>query len=127
MIPMRPAFLLVTILLLAAVAPGSVAPARAEEFVPGIADLPIMPGLNVQDDDVMVFDKPDGRIVQAAATGSTQAPEAVLRFYDATLPQLGWHASAPGHFAREGEDLTIQASQEAGRTIVRFTLSPAKP
>jgi hypothetical protein len=67
------------ILLLAAApsglrAPG-IPPAQAAEnaFVDGIDDLPLMPGLVGVGDQSVVFDKPDGRIVQAVATGRVRA------------------------------------------------------
>ncbi|HYC06270.1 MAG TPA: hypothetical protein VED40_23485 [Azospirillaceae bacterium] len=92
-------------------------------FVPGTQDLPLMPGL-AAGDEAVVFDKPDGRIVQAAASG-TADPAQVLRFYADTLPQLGWTADGPGRWKREGERLDIKAERTGARTLIRFTLSPA--
>jgi hypothetical protein len=97
----------------------------ADTFVPGIDDLPLMPGL-VAEEDALVFDKPDGRIVQAVAHGGPDA-RAIRDFYDATLPQLGWRRVAAGRYAREGEALDLQLEGGAGRTTVHFTLSPGKP
>jgi hypothetical protein len=63
-------------------------------------------------------------VVEALAEGApTRA--AVLAFYDATLPQLGWRVDGAGRFAREGERLVIEfPPAPAGRTQVRFFLSP---
>jgi hypothetical protein len=102
----------------------------ADGFVAGIDDLPLMPGLRGLPGDVTVFDAPGGRIVEAWAEGTTNR-EAVLSFYNATLPQLGWTTLAPGLFRREGEALRLEfppagpgGPQTAGRLVVRFYLSP---
>lgn len=78
-----------------------------------IADLPLAPGLTEQADRGLTFDKPDGRIIEAMAAGDV-APEAVIRFYQETLPALGWRLIGPKEagstafrFAREGERLTL--------------------
>jgi hypothetical protein len=96
----------------------------ADAFVPGIDDLPLMPGL-VAEADALVFDKPDGRIVQATARGGLES-RAVRDFYDSTLPQLGWRRQSAGRYVREGEALDIAIEGTGGRITVQFTLSPGK-
>src|SRR5919106_2367086 len=61
-------------------------------YVAGIADLPLMPGLEELPDAGVVFDKPAGRIVDAYAQGRV-TPASVLDFYGKALPQLGWRAA----------------------------------
>lgn len=102
----------------------------ADGFVPGIEDLPLMPGLRDRPADSTVFDVPGGRIVEAWAEGATSR-DAVLSFYNTTLPQLGWTLLEPGLFRREGEALRLEfpptgpgGSRAAGRLYVRFYLSP---
>src|SRR5262249_36400359 len=43
--------------------------AGAQSYVPGTEDVPLMPGL-AADDSALIFDKPQGRIVEAAARGA---------------------------------------------------------
>ncbi|MBL8806922.1 MAG: hypothetical protein JNN22_08760 [Rhodospirillales bacterium] len=95
----------------------------ADAFVDGIEDLPLMAGLSSAG-EATVFDAAQGRVVESLAEGApTRA--AVLDFYAATLPQLGWRADGVGRFAREGERLVIEFPPGgAGRTLVRFFLSP---
>ena len=98
--------------------------ARADDFVPGFTDLPLMPGLTAAEPGPVLFDKPGGRIVEAAARGGS--PERVAEFYRATLPQLGWVAATGGghrvlSYRREGEALRIETG---GDGTVRFFLSP---
>jgi hypothetical protein len=95
-------------------------------FVEGIDDLPLMPGLVGMADQSLVFDKPNGRIVQAVAVGRVQA-SAVKSFYADTAPQLGWKSAGEGRFTRDGESLRIElidASAPGGALTVRFLINP---
>ncbi len=92
-------------------------------FLAGAADLPLMPGLRELPEMAMVFDKPDGRLVQAMAVGDS-GPAVLWRFYDETLPQLGWRRLGPGNFVRDGERLRITAKKSGGELIVRFAIAP---
>ncbi len=106
------------------VAPG-VAWANDAGFVPGIDDMPLMPGLQASADSV-VFDKPTGRIVQARAVGHGMDIAAVRDFYHRTLPALGWHEARDLTFVREGErlKLDIRSGVTAGEVDVRFDVAP---
>jgi hypothetical protein len=102
----------------------------ADAFVSGINDLPLMPGLRALPGEGTVFDAPAGRVVEAWADGAV-AREAVLSFYAATLPQLGWSAAGPDLFRREGESLRLEfpaagprGDRATGTLLVRFYLSP---
>ena len=98
-------------------------PARAQgAFVAGIEDLPLMPGLTAQG-DAIVFDAPQGRVVEANAQGAPSRA-AVLEFYARALPQLGWRLDGEGRFAREGERLVIEFPASQSATHVRFFLRP---
>ncbi len=97
----------------------------AAEFVSGIEDLPLMPGLSEVRDGRVVFEVADGRIVQAKATGAVSRRE-VAGFYAETLPQLGWCAGENGVFHREGERLILEFDGSDRTDLgVRFTLEPA--
>ncbi|HEY6334840.1 MAG TPA: hypothetical protein VI113_03035 [Alphaproteobacteria bacterium] len=96
----------------------------ADAFVAGTEDIPLMPGLAPVDDAGVVFDTPQGRIVEAYAKGDTTR-KAVLEFYAQTLPQLGWSAAGTRAYRREGEVLRLELYQEKGRLTVRFYLSPS--
>ena len=98
------------------------ADARAAEFVTGTEDLPLMPGLVAQDGAV-VFDKPEGRIVEARARGALSR-EKVEAFYAASLPQLGWARSGADRWQRGAELLRIDFHGRDGNLTVGFTLSP---
>lgn len=94
-------------------------------FVVGIGDLPLMEGLVPVAGQVVLFDKPDGRIVQAVARGDVAAA-AVRGFYARTLPQLGWRPAGPDRYRRDGEALALEfvGPPERGPVTVRFILNP---
>lgn len=101
-------------------------------YVPGTEDVPLMPGLSSDDGASLVFDKPQGRIVEAAARGPVTR-RAVMAFYDESLPQLGWRqtaAKATGgspdtkSFERDGERLSLDFDGRDGNLQVAFTLAP---
>ncbi len=100
-------------------------PARAQvqSYIAQVEDLPLMPGLAEIEGAGVVFDKPDGRIVEAFAQGEV-ARDAVLAFYGKTLPQLGWRAVGAAIFQRENESLSLDFLDGGGALIVRFTLVP---
>ncbi len=97
--------------------------AQAQGYMAEVEDLPLMPGLAEVEGAGVVFDKPDGRIVEAYAQGSVTR-EAVLAFYRKSLPQLGWRPAGGRAFRREGETLSLDFLDGGGALIVRFTLVP---
>jgi hypothetical protein len=104
------------------VAAQETAPA-ALAYVPGVEDLPLMPGLVEVPGAGVVFDKPSGRIVETYVQGQVER-DAVLRFYRRSLPPLGWEALGGGRFRREGEALDLEFVSEAAPLVLRFSLRP---
>jgi len=98
--------------------------AADDGFVAGTGDVPLMAGLVEATDGALIFDAAAGRIVEVRASGPVAA-DAVLRFYDQTLPQLGWLQTGPGRYAREGEALVLDVTGGAASVDVRFILRPA--
>jgi hypothetical protein len=82
-----------------------------------------MPGLTTVAGSSVVFDKPEGRIVEAQAAGKVTR-RAVRSFYDATLPQLGWIPAGANAWRREGEQLRLDFHGRDGDLTVGFSLSP---
>ena len=113
---LRAALVLVFCLLVSGVGAG-------ERFVPGFEALPLMAGLEIEPGSAMEFDKPDGRIVEAAAVGNL--PEAQIRgWYEDVLPQLGWQSVGEGRFRREGEMLSLSVTRDGTGARVAFRLYP---
>ena len=112
-------FLIPVALLIAAL---GAAPARAQHFVPGTEDVPLMRELAPVKDSDLVFDKPEGRIIEASARGKV-TKSAVRGFYASTLPQLGWKASGES-WTRDTETLHLDFGGRDGDLWVTFTLLP---
>lgn len=106
----------------AATTPTAAQQKAAATFVPGLEDLPLMPGLRPVEPASTYFDSPAGRIVIAYAGGPLERP-AIQAFYATTLPQLGWTRAGDTDYRRDGETLRIEIG-EARPPLVRFTLSP---
>lgn len=102
---------------------GMSTPARADAFVDGFEDLPLMPGLANVPAASVSFDAAAGRIVVAFAEGRIEVP-ALHAFYAQTLPQLGWTPDGTGRWTREGEVLTVDTVVEGDGLVVRFELAP---
>lgn len=110
---------LLACLLLAAVSVSAQDTAYFEQ----LPDLPVMPGLEEAAAAGVAFDKPGGRIVTLYAVGSVEPP-AVARFYDDSLPALGWQPGGAARWTRAGEALRLELQRLEGRTVARFTLAP---
>ena len=105
-----------------------VAPAAAQGpvYLADVDDLPLAPGL-VEDADARVaFDKPEGRIVQAVASGRAE-PADVRVFYAETLPALGWQPGGEHIWTRGRETLRMELETRDGIIVVRFAIAPSAP
>jgi hypothetical protein len=98
-------------------------PALADSFVAGTEDVPLMPGLAPVEGSALTFDKPQGRIVEAQASGKVTRA-AVHQFYAASLPQLGWKSAGTDAWRRESETLRLEFHGRDGDLTIGFTLSP---
>jgi hypothetical protein len=104
--------------------PGLAAPAAAAPaFVAGTEDVPLMPGLHNQENTLVVFDKPQGRIVEIEARGKVTRA-AAEKFYAASLPPLGWVADGTLRWRRDGEGLRLDIKGHDGDLRVGFSLTP---
>lgn len=97
--------------------------AHAGDFLGGYEDLPLAPGLSEIADSGLSFDSAGGRIVEAYAQGDAESAE-VLRFYAATLPQLGWVRLSDTEYRREAEMLTLSPRTDGQALVIQFKISP---
>jgi hypothetical protein len=105
-------------------------------FFSALQDVPVMEGMQELPDYTLVFDKPEGRIVETLAvydTVSADDSEKIRAFYQSVLPQFGWQRMNRGaesgaqrdFFGRSGETLMIELdTASAGEVFIRFTLHP---
>jgi len=111
-----------TALLAAGLALAAAAPARAAGFLTGHEDLPLLAGLTQDRDSVMVFDTPQGRVVETFAQ-TPQSAATVLAAYAETLPQLGWSKKTSAKFVRDGETLTFEVVSKGPPTVIRILIT----
>jgi hypothetical protein len=104
-------------------APAATEPGAEPGFVAGTEDIPLMPGLRNQESTLVVFDKPQGRIVEIEARGKVTRA-AAEKFYAASLPPLGWVADGIHRWRREGEGLKLDIKGRDGDLRVGFSLAP---
>ena len=106
-------------------------PARAQspiaqtQYFSSIPDLPLMEGLSELPEETLMFDKPEGRIIEVYAFMEGVSREDVLVFYRGTLPQLGWTPDGPTRFYRQDEYLDLEFKDGPDGNILKFMVSPA--
>jgi hypothetical protein len=113
--------------LLAIASSASFAHAAGPAYFEALYDVPVMPGLEELPDQSMLFDKPDGRIATVVAGSSSLSPEKVRQFYSETLPQMGWKKTKENQYVRGKDRLELSIERKKTVTLVRFSLSPARP
>ena len=103
-------------------------PARAFDphFFETLYDIPVMEGLVEVEDRALTFDKPGGRISQAAALGEGMKKSDIMNFYDTTLSQMGWGKLSSGKYQRDGDKLLILFEENKNFPVIRFMLSPVE-
>lgn len=100
-------------------------PARAtEQFFEAIPDLPLMEGLEEMPGEAVIFDKPQGRIVETLARLDSVSEEQVDAWYRETLPQLGWNEDEDNLYEREAETLRLSYEEHEGKSYLKLAVSP---
>ena len=109
----------VGLLLLAACGGGN---ATVSDATGGANAATLPPTLSLETATLPLGDVPNGRIVESYAAGAVRRAD-VVRFYDETLPQLGWSGRART-YRRDREVLRLGFEGQDGALVVRFSLSP---
>ena len=93
-----------------------------------LSDVPLAPGLSMEDDSQVDFDTADGRIAEAIAFGPTEL-QAVKEFYQESLRALGWAqvSAKKWLFKRDEEQLELNFKEANGTVEVHFRLSSQSP
>lgn len=102
--------------------------ADAIVYSEAIDDLPLMQDMDELSEQAIIFDTPDGRIIETTAeTGSSE--KQVITYYDKNLPPLGWRPLGRDDFGlqnylRDGERLSLRAEHGGPVLRIHFSLSP---
>ncbi len=94
------------------------------QFFTSLQDVPLMPGLTELTEYTVVFDKPEGRIIESVASIESLTPEAIRTYYEASLPQLGWNRIGDDYFARQGEYLRMNFEEVEGQDFLKIIIMP---
>lgn len=99
--------------------------AHETRFADAIEDLPVMPGLEVQEENDLLVIFGSGRIAQTTLFGRVDI-DSVYYFYRRVLPELGWQEINIHTYERNAERLNLDASaaNAEGMTYVRFSVEP---
>lgn len=101
------------------------------QYLSSLPDVPLMLQMSEIRDTDVTFDKAEGRIVQEAVRASNLSASQVVKFYNETLPALGWtRLSATANtsrFSRNGEQLIVNVEKLATEGLVGFAVSPIQP
>jgi len=97
-------------------------------LVAGIEGLPLMPGLVEETDLTVIFDKPQGRIIDATASGDVGLADANI-YYRTALAETGWtpllRKVVDGILIVRGQEvLHVRLRREGAGIAVHFSLSP---
>jgi hypothetical protein len=97
--------------------------AGESRFFTELSDIPLMPGLYELTGKTVVFDKPEGRIVESSAVSETENANQIKGFYDSILPPLGWVRQGDSYVRR---DETLRLSLDSGPafTVLKITVFP---
>lgn len=100
-------------------------------YLVSLPDIPLMPQMMELKDSGVVFDKAEGRIIEETVKASNVSREQVLKFYNETLPALGWvkvnRPNSLGRFSRNGEQLVVNLEKLGSEGLVSFAVSPSRP
>lgn len=94
-------------------------------YVQILSDVPLAPGLSLEEDSNVILDKPEGKIVEVSAFGTADLAE-TQNFYHEALEALGWQrvSNKGSVFERGDESLEIVFKDGEDDLQVTFRLSP---
>ena len=93
-------------------------------FFETLQDIPVMPGLTELEDYTLVFDKPEGRIIEMVAKIEGAGVDDVRDYYRLSLPQLGWAIVSQDNYMRGEEHLSLNFEREQKDSFLRITVQP---
>lgn len=99
-------------------------------YLASLPDIPLMPQMQRVTDSDVLFDKAQGRIIEESVEAPHLTREDVVKFYAATLPELGWvpvsSTQNTSRFLRNGEQLIVNLEKLGSEAVVAFAVSPVQ-
>ncbi len=96
-----------------------------QKYVPGTEDLPLYHGFNLAKNGHLSYDSTRGRIIDAQFHSRLAKAADVRKFYELTLPQLGWNLQEYQIYEREGEVLRLNILEKNGHTSLKVAIRPS--
>lgn len=93
-------------------------------FFTALQDIPLKPGLVELSDQTLIFDKPQGRIVESIAEIENGTQDDIRLYYAQSLPQLGWEQEGKGAYSRKQERLKLTFEEFENKRFLRVMLEP---
>ncbi len=123
---LRSVVVFVFLMLIACVSGAAIA--ASQTYLRYLPDVPLMPSMVELDDQSMIFDKAEGRVIESSVLAGDLSEIMVREFYQKALPELGWVEAGPQRFLRNEEQLIVKWEKlpggVPGGVVVRFSLSP---
>lgn len=95
-----------------------------QQYVTGTEDLPLFGGFKEVKEENISYDSVDGRIIDATFYSNGADVNEVRKFYEKTLPQLGWVKKQYQIYNRDGETLKLNILDEGKRVRLQFIIRP---
>ena len=92
-------------------------------FVEGIIDLPVFKNMNNLNENLLIFDTNQGRLIKAEIKGKEELSEA-KSFYEEILPNLGWVRQNEDTYIRGKELMLISYIKKGKELFITFRISP---
>ncbi len=99
---------------------------KAPEFFTLIPDLPLMPEMIELEEQNLIFDKADGRIIESQALLENGDMKAAQKFYADALPQFGWIAQGHDSYQRGKENITFHYEQDGTALLISLILKSSR-
>lgn len=92
-------------------------------FITGIEDLPIFDSLTIDEENLIIFDKADGRLVTVNLSGIVKL-SAVKDYYETVLPNFGWKMISKKKYVRDYEILQLEYEEKNKKVYLTIKIKP---
>ncbi len=94
-------------------------PAFAQNTIPYLGNIPVLDGLTVMSDDILVFDKPEGQFIEVSlwCENNCNNPHKIYAEYRKIFQNLGWFADDTMGFHKNGKHVYMELQQSSKNAL----------
>ncbi len=92
-------------------------------FITGIEDLPIFESLEIDEENLIIFDKTDSRLVLVNLSGIAKLSQ-VKDYYESILPNFGWKMINKNQYLRDTEVLELEYEVKNKKVYLTLKIKP---